>query len=74
MKYDGDEIYLVFGAESRGLPEKYILDNIDNALRIPMLKNLRSLNLSNSVAVVAYEVLRQNDFLELEKYSSHFDE
>ena len=73
VKFEGDEIYLVFGAESRGLPEKYILDNFESAIRIPMLKNLRSLNLSNSVAIVVYEALRQNDFLNLEKISTHFD-
>lgn len=54
---------LLFGPESRGLP-KDILDNInkDNIIRIPMAKGSRSLNLSNSVAVILYEALRQNDF------------
>lgn len=55
---DGD--FIVFGPESRGLPEKYVKD--DNALTIPMLEGQRSLNLSNSVAIVAYEVIRQNGF------------
>lgn len=53
---DGD--FIVFGPESRGLPEKYVTDK--NALTIPMKEGQRSLNLSNSVAIVAYEVIRQN--------------
>ena len=72
VKYE-DEVYLVFGPESRGLPEKFILDNFENSLRIPMRENLRSLNLSNSVAIVAYEVERQKDFENLQKQSNYFD-
>lgn len=53
---DGD--FIVFGPETRGLPDKYIKDK--NALTIPMKEGQRSLNLSNSVAIVAYEVIRQN--------------
>ena len=53
---DGD--FIVFGPETRGLPEKYVTDK--NALTIPMKEGQRSLNLSNSVAIVAYEVIRQN--------------
>lgn len=53
---DGD--FIVFGPESRGLPEKYVTDK--NARTIPMKDGQRSLNLSNSVAIVAYEVIRQN--------------
>lgn len=53
---EGD--FIVFGPESRGLPEVYVKDN--NALTIPMKEGQRSLNLSNSVAIVAYEVIRQN--------------
>ena len=59
------EIFLVFGKETKGLPEDLIRQNLDFAIRIPMKENMRSLNLSNSVAVVAYEVLRQNDFKNL---------
>ena len=58
--------YLAFGPESRGLPETLLEKHPDTALRIPMLPNLRSLNLSNSVAVAVYEVLRQTDFEKLE--------
>ena len=53
---DGD--FLVFGPETRGLPEKYVKD--EHALTIPMQPGQRSLNLSNSVAIVTYEVIRQN--------------
>ena len=54
--------YLIFGRESVGLPPKLVDGAGDNALRIPMLPTLRCLNLSNSVAVAAYEVLRQWSF------------
>ena len=73
VKYK-DEDYLVFGPETRGIPESYILDNFDNSVRIPMNYKLRSLNLSNSVAIVAYEAMRQLDFLNLEQNSTYFDE
>ena len=54
---DGD--YIMFGKESRGLPESLLERNYDMCLRIPMIKDARSLNLSNSAAVVIYEALRQ---------------
>ena len=57
---DGD--YLVFGKETKGLPEHLVFDNPDGALRIPMAQGLRSLNLSNTVALVLYEALRQTGF------------
>lgn len=53
-----DRIFLVFGPETRGLPDKYVND--EHALTIPMKAGQRSLNLSNSVAIVVYEVIRQN--------------
>ncbi|MGN1153722.1 MAG: tRNA (cytidine(34)-2'-O)-methyltransferase [Candidatus Gastranaerophilaceae bacterium] len=57
IKYkDGD--FIVFGPETRGLPDKYVTDK--NAVTIPMKEGQRSLNLSNSVAITAYEVIRQN--------------
>ncbi len=68
-----DNIFLLFGKETKGLPESLLTKYIDNAIRIPMRKTLRSLNLSNSVAIVAYEVLRQKDFDNLEEISSYFD-
>lgn len=67
-----DDSYIVFGAETRGLPEDYILENIEHAVRIPMRKNIRSLNLSNSVAIVAYEIERQLEFKNLDKISKYF--
>lgn len=54
---DGD--YLMFGPETRGLPEDLLHDNYDKAIRIPMIEEARSLNLSNSVAIVIYEAIRQ---------------
>ena len=55
--------YLVFGPETRGLPENYLnKQNKNNILRLPMLEHSRSLNLSNTVAIVTYEALRQNKF------------
>ena len=68
-----DNIFLLFGKETKGLPESLLTKYIDNAIRIPMRKTLRSLNLSNSVAIVAYEVLRQKEFNNLEEISSYFD-
>lgn len=60
-----DGAYLFFGKESHGLPEPLLKENYDRTVRIPMWGNLRSLNLSNSVAVCLYEALRQNDFFGL---------
>lgn len=57
---DGD--FIMFGKESAGIPEEILADNEERCIRIPMIKDERSLNLSNSVAVVLYEALRQNDF------------
>ena len=57
-----DGCYLVFGKETKGLDESIIYGNPDTALRIPMGSNVRSLNLSNSVAIVLYEALRQHGF------------
>ena len=61
VKYEED-CYIMFGKESEGIPEEILLDYKDTSIRIPMLENIRSLNLSNSVAIVAYEALRQLDF------------
>ncbi len=57
-----DGCYLLFGKETKGLPEPLIISNPGTALRIPMREGLRSLNLSNSVAIVLYEALRQHNF------------
>lgn len=56
------KVYLMFGKETRGLPESLLAANPDTCVRIPMLPNLRSLNLSNSVAIAVYEALRQRNF------------
>ena len=61
-----DGAFLVFGRESVGLPKKLIEENINRSVRIPMRNSLRCLNLSNSVAIAVYEVLRQKDFAGLE--------
>lgn len=55
-------VYIMFGKESRGLPEELLHDNPERCVRIPMLNELRSLNLSNSVAIAVYEILRQTNF------------
>ena len=68
-----DEVFLLFGKETKGLPEDILQKYIDKTIRIPMRNNLRSLNLSNSVAIVVYEVLRQKEFENLEEISSYFD-
>ena len=67
-----DDVFLLFGKETKGLPEDLLKDNLDMAIRIPMRETLRSLNLSNSVAIVAYEVLRQTNFNNLEEISNYF--
>ena len=54
--------YIMFGKESAGIPEEILLQNQETAVRIPMIGDIRSLNLSNSVAIVLYEALRQNHF------------
>ena len=59
--------FLVFGKETRGLPEELLHDHYDRCIRIPMVEGARSLNLANSVAVVLYEALRQNDFESLNR-------
>ena len=64
VKYP-DGAYLFFGKESKGLPEKLLFDKPDTTVRIPMMDEARSLNLSNSVAIATYEVLRQWDYPEL---------
>lgn len=57
-----EDCYIMFGKESAGIPEEILIDNPDTCIRIPMNPDIRSLNLSNSVAIVLYEALRQQDF------------
>lgn len=73
VKYE-DDAYLVFGPETRGLPEDFILENFENAARIPMRDIIRSLNLSNAVAIVAYEAERQLHYKDLLEESPYFDD
>lgn len=65
---DGD--YILFGKETKGLDEALLKDNKDKCIRIPMIDGARSLNLSNSVAIVIYEALRQNEYFNLETRGS----
>ena len=67
-----DEVYLLFGKETKGLPEDILKKYIDKTIRIPMRPTLRSLNLSNSVAIVVYDVYRQNQFENLEEIRNYF--
>lgn len=67
-----DDAFLLFGKESKGLPEDLLLNNFDRCVRIPMLGNTRSLNLSNSVAIAVYEYYRQKDFAGLREISEYF--
>ena len=67
-----EEVFLVFGKETKGLPEDILKKYITKTIRIPMRETLRSLNLSNSVAICAYEVLRQSRFDGLEEVSKYF--
>ena len=68
-----DEVFALFGKETKGLPEDILKKYLDKTIRIPMRETLRSLNLSNSVAIVAYDIFRQSDFSNLEEISSYFD-
>ena len=68
-----DEVFLLFGKETKGLSEDILKKYIRKTIRIPMRKTLRSLNLSNSVAIVAYDVIRQINFEGLEEISNYFD-
>lgn len=60
-----DNVYILFGREDKGLPEKLLYENEEHCVRIPMRPDLRSLNLSNSVAIATYEILRQWDYPDL---------
>lgn len=68
---DKNEVFLLFGKETKGLPEELLRENLNKTIRIPMGYDIRSLNLSNSVAIVAYEVLRQCRFEGLKEISDY---
>lgn len=61
------EDYIMFGKESAGIPEELLVEHEETCIRIPMMEEIRSLNLSNSVAIVLYEALRQNAFTEMQR-------
>ena len=63
-----DGTFIVFGPESRGIKEELLKENYDKCIRIPMDERARSLNLSNSVAIIAYEAMRQQDFVNLKEF------
>lgn len=63
-----DNCYLLFGKETKGLPEELLIKNPERCVRIPMQGEIRSLNLSNSVAIAVYEALRQWDYPELSNF------
>ena len=67
-----DEVFVLFGKETKGLPEDILVKYIDKTIRIPMRPTLRSLNLSNSVAIISYEILRQHNFEDLQETSTYF--
>lgn len=60
------DCYIMFGKESAGIPEEILVENKENCVRIPMIGDIRSLNLGNSAAIILYEVLRQNGFKGME--------
>ena len=62
-----DEAWIMFGKETKGLPEELLYANPETCVRIPMRDGLRSLNLSNSVAIAVYEILRQRDFEDMQE-------
>lgn len=65
VRYESDA-YIMFGKESAGIPEEILVRSQETAIRIPMNHEIRSLNLSNSVAIVLYEALRQNQFASMQ--------
>jgi len=65
VKYEPD-CFLMFGKESAGIPEEILVQHPNEAVRIPMIGDIRSLNLGNSVAVLLYEALRQNNFAQMQ--------
>lgn len=69
------DCYIMFGKESAGIPEEILLQNQETTVRIPMIGDIRSLNLANSVSIVLYEALRQNQFdhMQLEGHLTKYD-
>lgn len=67
----GKDLYFIFGKESTGIPKEILKDNLTRCMRIPMSDHVRALNLSNCCAVVIYEVLRQQNYLDLSMVEPH---
>ena len=74
VKFEED-CYIMFGKESAGIPEEILVEHEDTCIRIPMIGDIRSLNLGNSVAIVLYEALRQQNFknMNLEGHLHHLE-
>ena len=68
-----EEVFVLFGKETKGLPEDLLQKYMNKDIRIPMRETLRSLNLSNSVAIIVYEIPRQVNFDGLQEISQYFD-
>lgn len=66
-----DNLYFIFGKESTGIPKEILKEDLDHCMRIPMTDKVRALNVSNSVAIVLYEALRQQDYNDLLRYEPH---
>ena len=72
-KFKDEDVFVLFGKETKGLPEDLLQKYIEKTIRIPMRPVLRSLNLSNSVCIIAYEILRQINFEGLQGESKYFE-
>ena len=66
-----EELYFIFGKESTGIPKDLLQEDLNRCMRIPMTDNVRALNVSNSVAIVIYEALRQQDYNDLLREEPH---
>ena len=64
-------MYFIFGKESTGIPKEILQQDLEHCMRIPMTSNVRALNVSNSVAIVIYEALRQQDYNDLLREEPH---
>ena len=68
---NNENLYFIFGKESTGIPKEILKNDLDYCMRIPMTDKVRALNVSNSVAIVIYEVLRQQDYNDLLREEPH---
>lgn len=68
---NNEELYFIFGKESTGIPKEILKEDLEHCIRIPMTDKVRALNVSNSVAIVIYEVLRQQDYNDLLRDEPH---